>query len=166
MSGDLHLATLFGFAALMAAAALADYDRLVIPNRLPVLLAMLWPAYFATLPSAAPFAAVEAAAAALAVFIAGTLLFMRGLLGGGDVKLLSAAALWTGPDRLPSLLLLTGLFGGLLALFFLTPLGAQITASRRIGSGSAELAPGMAPMPYGVAIAAAALVATLPARFV
>lgn len=166
MSVSLHHIAFLGFAVLMAMAAAADFDRLIIPNRLPLGLALLWPAYWATDPTAVPFDAIAAAAGALAVSVVGTLLFVRGLLGGGDVKLLSAAALWAGFDGLPRLLLLTAMFGGVLALFFLTPLGTQITASRRSTSGSAELAPGSVPVPYGVAIAAAALVATLPARFV
>ena len=56
---------------------------------------MLWPLYFAAAPSLA--AALAAIGCALAVFIVGALLFARGYLGGGDVKLLTAATLWAGP---------------------------------------------------------------------
>jgi prepilin peptidase CpaA len=97
----------------------------------------------------------------LAVFLAGALLFARGYLGGGDVKLLSAAALWAGPAGLPTLLLLTAVFGGALALFLLLPLGGQLATSARLMLGQPALpAPhGLAmPIPYGVAIAGAAVI--------
>ncbi len=92
------------------------------------------------------------------------MLFSRGLIGGGDVKLLAAAALWAGADALPPLLLLTALIGGLLALLFLTPLGradrgARMPKRRRAEAKShGRTGP---PVPYGVAIAAAALAVTV-----
>src|SRR4029077_3934055 len=97
---------------------------------LPILLVALWPVYFATV---APsfYGALEAIGCAVAVFIGGAILFARGYLGGGDVKLLSAATLWAGPAGTPELLLLTGVLGGALALFLLMPFGMQIAAAAR-----------------------------------
>jgi prepilin peptidase CpaA len=161
-----HLVALIGFATLMAAAAVEDLRRLVIPNRLILGLCMLWPLQFGTAAFATSAAALEAVAGAAAVFLAGAVLFSRGLIGGGDIKLLSAAALWAGGRTVLPLLVLTSLFGGLLSLLFLTPLGVRITASRRfaldpavIGS-SGGLTAAAVPVPYGVAIAAAALTVT------
>lgn len=157
-----HLVALAGFAALMAAAAVEDFRRLVIPNRLVAGLCILWPLHLGTAPDATMAAAVAAVGGAAAVLFAGTLLFARGMIGGGDVKLFSAAALWAGAAALPPLFALTGLIGGLLALFFLTPLGVRITASRRLVCGAANVSAIAAdPLPYGVAIAAAALIVTL-----
>ena len=51
-------------------------------------------------------------AAALAVFALGALAFHFGLLGGGDVKLLAAGALWLGAAALGPYLMVTVLAGG------------------------------------------------------
>src|SRR6516164_11534 len=113
-----HLIPLAGFAGLMATAAFEDCRRLIIPNGLILGLCILWPAHVATAAltlAAAGFAAL----CAVAVFTAAALLFSRGLIGGGDVKLLAAATLWAGPGATLPLLLLTGLLGGLLGLFAL-----------------------------------------------
>jgi prepilin peptidase CpaA len=161
----LHLVPLAGFAGLMATAAFEDLRRLVIPNGLIFGLCLLWPIYVATAPMPSPAAAGGAALCASAVLATGALLFARGLLGGGDVKLLAAATLWAGPGATPALLVLTGLLGGVLCLVLLTPLGALVAAAwprLRDPDGAALSGTGPAVVPYGVAIAAAALIVTLP----
>jgi prepilin peptidase CpaA len=154
------------FGVVMAAAAVEDFRRLVIPNLLPILLCALWPVYFAAAPSL--YGALAAIGCALAVFIVGAVLFARGYLGGGDVKLLSAATLWAGPAGTPALLMLTGVLGGALALFLLMPFGMHIAAAARGMLGQppivTERGLGM-PVPYGVAIAGAALIVTLHPYF-
>ena len=117
------------FAVVMAAAAFEDFRRLVIPNLVPVLLCAFWPVYFAAAPSL--YSALTAIGCAAAVFSAGVVLFAFGQLGGGDVKLLGAVALWAGPAGTPALLLLTAVIGGALALFLLMPGAAQIVAAAR-----------------------------------
>jgi prepilin peptidase CpaA len=154
------------FAVVMAAAAFEDFRRLVIPNLLPIILCVLWPLYFAAAPSW--YGALAAIGCAAAVFFVGALLCARGLLGGGDVKLLAAAALWAGPAGTPTLLMLTAVLGGALALFLLLPLGGHIVMAARalLGQPPAEPKRGLAtPVPYGVAIAGAALIVTLPHYF-
>ena len=160
---QLHAIALTAFAVVMAAAAFEDFRRLIIPNLLPTMLCVLWPVYFATAPSLA--GGLAALGCAVAVFLVGAVLFARGFLGGGDVKLLAAATLWAGPADTPALLVLTGVLGGALALFLLMPFGAQLVAAGRTlltpsSASSAEHAPAMA-VPYGVAIAGAALIVTL-----
>src|SRR6266850_843619 len=151
------------FGVVMAAAAVEDFRRLVIPNLLPILLVVLWPVYFASVgPSL--YGALASVGCALAVFLGGAILFARGYLGGGDVKLLTAATLWAGPAGTPELLMLTGVLGGALALFLLMPIGTQIATAARLMLGQPPLySPrGMAtPVPYGIAIAGAALIVTL-----
>jgi prepilin peptidase CpaA len=162
MTFDLQLLALTLFAVVMAVAAFEDFRRLVIPNLLPILLCASWPAYFAATPSL--FGALASIGCALAVFLAGALLFARGYLGGGDVKLLSAAVLWAGPAGVSSLLLLTAVFGGALALFLLMPIGGQLATSARLMLGQPVLPAtrGLAmPIPYGMAIAGAALIVVL-----
>ena len=170
MSFALHLVPLAGFAGLMAMAAVEDFRRLIIPNAVPAGLCMLWPLHLATAPGLGLAAGAVAAGCAVAVFLAGAVLFSRGLLGGGDVKLLAAATLWAGPAGTPSLLVLTGLFGGLLCLFVLSPLGqiAMVASGQAVldqtGGGAAD-DKRPAVVPYGVAIAAAALIVTIPQNF-
>ena len=163
-----HLVPLAGFAGLMATAAFEDCRRLIIPNGLILGLCILWPAHVATAPTLTLTAAGFAALCAAAVFIAGALLFSRGLIGGGDVKLLAAATLWAGPGATLSLLFLTGLLGGVLCLLLLSPVGALIAAARPTPgdpSGDPARSPNRVLVPYGVAIAAAALIVTVPPNF-
>jgi prepilin peptidase CpaA len=151
------------FAAVMAVAAFEDFRRLVIPNLLPIVLCAFWPVYFAAVPSL--YGALAAIGCAAAVFVVGAVLFARGYLGGGDVKLLSAATLWAGPAGTPALLMLTAVIGGALALFLLMPFGGQIAAAARgmLGQSPIRVERGLATrVPYGVAIAGAALIVTLP----
>ncbi|MBV8888147.1 MAG: prepilin peptidase [Alphaproteobacteria bacterium] len=162
----LHLCALAGFAGVMIAAALEDFRRLIIPNTLIVALCLLWPLYLAGAPSLAGILAALGCAAV--IFILGAVCFAWGYIGGGDVKLLTAAILWAGPAGAPALLAVTGLLGGLLALVLLTPVGAQAAQAGRLLLGGADLpAPGAAPIqvPYGVAIAAAALIVIVPPNF-
>jgi len=150
------------FAVVMCAAAFEDFRRLVIPNLLPILLVALWPFYFAAAPSW--YGALASIGCTLAVFFVGAVLFARGWLGGGDVKLLSAATLWAGPAGTPELLLLTGVLGGALALFLLMPFGGQLVMAARglLGQPGFDAGHGRkASVPYGVAIAGAALIVTL-----
>ena len=86
----LHLIPLAGFTGIMATSAIEDLRRLIIPNGLIVGLCVLWPLYVATAPMLTMAAAGFAVLCAAAVFLAGALLFARGLIGGGDVKLLAA----------------------------------------------------------------------------
>lgn len=160
-----HLIPLAGFAGLMATAAFEDCRRLVIPNGLILGLCVLWPLHVMTAPMLTLMAAGSAALCAAAVLFVGALLFSRGLIGGGDVKLLFAATLWAGPAATLPLLVLTGLLGGVLCLLLLTPAGALIAAARpALREHSGDPARGANPVlvPYGVAIAAAALIVTIP----
>jgi len=150
------------FAVVMAAAAFEDFRRLVIPNQLTILLSVLWPIYFAFSPSL--YGALGAIGCAVAVFLVGAVLFARGWLGGGDVKLLAAATLWAGPADTPALLMLTAVLGGGLALFLLMPFGSQMSLAARamLGQPAIPAESGLAaPVPYGVAIAGAALIVVL-----
>ena len=146
-----------GFTGLMAAAAVEDIRRLVIPNAVVAGLCVLWPLHLAAAPSFTIVGSLCAAGCAAAVFLVGALLFSRGLIGGGDVKLLAAATLWAGPASTPALLVVTGVLGGLLTLvlLFSARLRAAISWARAAAVSSL-------PVPYGAAIAAAAVIVTLP----
>jgi prepilin peptidase CpaA len=150
------------FTVVMAIAAFEDFRRLKIPNLLPLLLCAAWPLYVAAVPN--PGGAVSfvlgAVGVALAVFLAGAVLFARGWLGGGDVKLLSATTLWAGAPQTFGLLAATGILGGVLALILLSPFGRYASAARSLlgQPGGAETPASASSVPYGIAIAGAGVI--------
>jgi prepilin peptidase CpaA len=163
-----ELIPLTGFAALMTAAAFEDVRRLVIPNAVILGLCVLWPIHLWATPDVTLSAGLAALGCASAVFFAGALLFSQGLIGGGDVKLLTAATLWAGPTATLPLLALTGLLGGLLSLILLLPVGWHFIGVRPTAPVPIEpvaIHIKAAPVPYGVAIAAAALIVTISQHF-
>lgn len=138
--------------ACVAGAAIADLRHFEIPDGWSIAVAALFIASAVIAPSPEPWWAHAAAGAT--VFAAGALLFSRGWLGGGDVKLLAACAVWSGFAGLPSLLLGTAFAGGMLALV--------AVIGRRLARDATY--PGLrrgGPLPYAVAIlGGAALLAT------
>lgn len=81
---------------------------------------------------------------AVATFVIGAVLFALRAMGGGDVKMLAALALWIAPDKFLQLIIMMALAGGVLTILFSA---WHITKRRRD-----RLA-----IPYGVAIAFAGL---------
>lgn len=171
----LHSLALSLFAAIMAVAAFEDFRRLTIPNLLPIVLCAAWPAQVAAATPGLDGAfgyALGAMGCALAVFLGGAALFARGWLGGGDVKLLSAATLWAGAPHTPALLLATAIVGGVLALALMNPLGSRLMLAVRcllnapgdLG-GIPDTPAASVPVPYGVAIAGAGLIVVVSAHF-
>jgi prepilin peptidase CpaA len=90
-----------------------------------------------------PDVAIQLAVAA-GTFAVLTALFAMGAMGGGDVKLLGALALWIAPMAFLNLIVMMALIGGVLTLVF----GAWHVMRRQ----REKLA-----IPYGVAIAMAGL---------
>jgi prepilin peptidase CpaA len=138
--------------ALFAAAAVTDLTSRRVPNRLALALALvgLVRIGLALWEGGGALGSAFDLAAALAVFAVAAVGFQFGLLGGGDVKLLAAGALWLGAAALGSYLAATVLAGGLLAIGFLL---WHLVAGRR-GAGKSSL-------PYAVAIAAGGILTTL-----
>lgn len=140
----------------LAMAAFTDILTMKIPNRVSVVLAL---SFFAI----APFSGMDLAtfgwsvAAALAVFSGCFALFALNVMGGGDAKILSAAALWYGFNMdLVAFLTLTGLFGGGLALVILFIRANQDTLLATPIPIPMHFFKQRAGIPYGVAIGAAA----------
>ena len=147
----------------LALAALSDVRHRRIPHALVAVIATLW---LATVPALGPSAAAAALATAGGVLAAGIVVWRCGWLGGGDVKLIAALALWAGPDQVAGLLLTIALSGGALALLVMLrarivqmPLFfvAQVQAARLTPAAlrlpawpSANAARSL---PYGVAVA-------------
>jgi prepilin peptidase CpaA len=157
-----------GFLTLLGLAAFKDICERRIPNRLTGALAALYPVYVLVSPT--PVAWPAAVGLAAVVFVIGLGLFARGLIGGGDVKLLAALSLWAGPEQFVWFILVTTLAGGALSLFSLcywrwggliearlATLGLAPTTGRAPVSPEAPTGGSTArstTLPYGVAIAA------------
>lgn len=129
-------------AAIVAAAAV-DVIRYEIPDGLSIAVVVLAVPFGLATPG---FAWLPHVAAPAAMFAFGLLAFSRGWLGGGDVKLMSALAAWSGLAALPLLFAAISIAGGALALVY--------AAGRRlVVDGTATTSR----LPYAVAIAAGTL---------
>ena len=145
------------FAGLLAWAAYGDIRRYLIPNKISLLILAAYAAFSlsaAFLPDFYPsvnwFNGLIAGGAVLTV---GLILFARGIMGGGDVKLLASASVWAGTAYIYDLLMTTALVGGLLAV------AVALTRLRQPQPAAADSAPAAnVALPYGVAIAAGGLV--------
>lgn len=145
----LHEITLSLFCLMLITAATMDVMTLRIPNWLNIAIALLFlpAAYLGGMPLGV-FGCHLAVGAIM--LLAGIVLFAAGAFGGGDAKLLAAAALWLGCAALMPFLLWTSIWGLGLALW----MGARGWASGR--RGRALLRTGV---PYGVALATGAIMA-------
>jgi prepilin peptidase CpaA len=111
-----------------------------ISNRLNLTVALLAPLYWLSVElSIWPGIAIQLAAGA-AVFVVLAAAFYAGMMGGGDVKLAAALALWFPPGATIKFLVFMSLAGGLLTLLILV----WHRAKQREGRPQ---------IPYGVAIA-------------
>jgi prepilin peptidase CpaA len=138
-------------AALLVAAAAEDAVRLRISNILGF--AVLAGALVAMSVSGLQTSLWQNALVFAALLTVGTLLFAGGKMGGGDVKLIAALGLWC--DFHTALIMLSSIMisGGVLAVVILAGrLFAPAAAAARV----VVLRPGGG-IPYGVAIAAGAL---------
>jgi prepilin peptidase CpaA len=145
-------------AALLVLAAVQDLAQLRISNLFPIALILL--------------AVVTAAVAGprvelwqnLLVFVGllafGTMLFATGKFGGGDAKLLAVTGLWVDLPGAPALLASVFIAGGVLALLLIA---ARMLAPASM-TGRVKVLGKQAGIPYGVAIAAGALVAAVLVR--
>ena len=144
------------FPALMAFAASSDLFTMTISNRLSLALAGGF--VLLTFASGMSLAAVgmHVGAAALVLAVA-FVFFTRGWIGGGDAKLAAATAFWFGFDYLLDYLIYASLFGGVLTLLLLQfrrwPLPIQLEQQAWIQ----RLHDRAGGVPYGIALAAAAL---------
>lgn len=150
------MATLFPL--LMIIAGAGDALSMRIPNWLNALIAACFfpMAFAAGMPL--DMLAVHLLTA-LALLVAGYVLFASGFFGGGDAKLLAAAGLWLGYPHAMGFVVLTALVGGGLAAvvgaWSLLKLDSEIHEgfiSRRLGFLKPDL-------PYGIALAAGAILA-------
>lgn len=144
------------YGGLLLTSMLTDIRWLRIPNLIPLLLIVLFLVVAAaTALSGRPVNWGSHLLAGGIVLVVGIGLFAWSKIGGGDVKLLTAVALWHGLRLLPALLIGVALAGGVLAII--------CVAMRRSGLGVFLASRGVqtvvledgAGIPYAVAIVAA-----------
>lgn len=145
------------FPLMMALAASSDLLTMRISNNVPLILVAGFAILCLVLGLSWSTVTNHVAASALVLLVSFGM-FARGWIGGGDAKLAAATALWLGWSHLMDYLLIASIFGGLLTLFLLQfrkwPLPevlarqAWVDRLHRAGGG----------IPYGIALAAAALV--------
>lgn len=148
--------------ALLLFAAASDMRSYLIPNRICLAIAALYPIYWlAGYAGGVPVDWSGGVLAGALMFAIGFVLFSVGVLGGGDVKLFSAVALWTGLNWLLPLVIIVGAAGGILSLGII---GAKAAMLMRLPadvravaypSGTAGMVRAIlkTAVPYGAAIA-------------
>jgi prepilin peptidase CpaA len=144
------------FPAMMAFAASSDLLTMTIANRVSLILAGGF-VLLAALTGMSAAAMLSHTGTAAAVLVVSFVLFTRGWIGGGDAKLAAAAVLWLGLGHLADYLVYASLLGGALTLvliqFRAMPM-PQLLAGR---DWAERLHAGDGGVPYGIALAAAAL---------
>ncbi len=141
------------FPLVTAYVMVSDFRHRIIPNWASVVLGLAF-LPFAVLGDMDGGVLAAHYGAGLALLVMGVLLFTKGIIGGGDVKIIAAAGVWFGFSGLGAFLLFIALFGGVLAL--------GILMIRKLPNKPAFLATlpwlGDDPdIPYGLAIGSAAL---------
>lgn len=137
-------ALLLLLATLLVGGIVTDIRARIIPNGLNAAIALLAPLYWWSLGlSVWPDMAIQIGLAA-GIFAIFAILFAIGMMGGGDVKMLAALALWLPMGGLANLIVLMALLGGVVTIVAVV----HHRSTRRIGRVE---------VPYGVAIGLAAL---------
>jgi prepilin peptidase CpaA len=150
-----HHIVILSFVGLLVWAAVNDSRHFIIPNKLCAAIVGLYPAHVMASPVPVPWDI--SLVLAVVVFVVFAVFFSMSFMGGGDVKLVTATALWAGPQYLLLLLLTTAFIGGVFALGMLIHL--RLFAPSPAGDGAPrswreKLFVGVRTrVPYGVAIA-------------
>jgi prepilin peptidase CpaA len=139
-----HYVLLAGLAIALLFAAYTDLRSRKIANWLTAAIALTAPLFWWSSGLELWPSIIIQIGMSLAAFAALAGLFAFRLMGGGDVKLLAALALWIAPADYLTMLIVMAIVGGVLTLF----IGAWNVIQRQ---------PGKLSVPYGIAIAIAGL---------
>jgi prepilin peptidase CpaA len=153
----LEVALLIVFPGLMAYAAASDLLTMTIPNSLSFALLAAFGGFALAVALPWEVVALHTAAGAL-ILVTCFAMFAVGWIGGGDAKLAAATAVWLGFDKIVEYLLIACVAGGVLSvaiiLFRTTPL-----PSFALGwTWLSRLHDRKNGVPYGIALAGAALI--------
>ena len=159
MAAFLYQYVLFAvFPLAMAYAAISDLLTMTISNRLTLILMaafiVLSPTTGMDLHTFGLHWAAGGAVLAVAFFC-----FAMGWIGGGDAKLASVTALWLGWEGTIEFIAIGSIFGGVLTLFLLSFRRSVLPAFIIRQSWIRRLHDENEGVPYGVALAAAGLIA-------
>jgi prepilin peptidase CpaA len=144
------------FPAVMAFAASSDLFTMTIANRVSLILVGGF-GLLAVLTGMSATDVLWHAVAAAAVLAVVFVFFTCGWIGGGDAKLAAATVLWLGFAHLADYLVYASLFGGALTVLIIQ-FRAMPLPRLFVGRAWAErLHRGGGGVPYGIALAAAAL---------
>ena len=142
---------LFVLTAALIAAALSDAVTYLIPNRYSAVIVLAF--FFYAIGKPLSFSLHGLAVGGL-LFVGGAILFARGMVGGGDVKLLAATGLWAGFDLIALLGVSSAIAACVLALAQLTPLRRLLPAHPGGAPAGTDFRSKLRqPMPFGVAVA-------------
>ena len=152
-----HLLTVAMMMGLVLAAAIGDVKSYRIPNAFSLGLLALYPFFALTAPY--PVALLASLGVMAAVLAVGFVVFSLRVMGGGDVKLMTALSLFAGPGLIMDLMLVTAVAGGAISIVFLSRSArfALASAFDQVGSRTLRDALLADVIPYGVAIAAGAV---------
>jgi prepilin peptidase CpaA len=139
----------------MLAVIWLDVTRYIIPNWLVGSVLALYPLVVFMSPVALDW---QMALAALGiVFAVGYVFFIMRWMGGGDIKLIIACSLWVGLGHLVDFIFVLSIIGGAFSLALLFLRKAMPHIPNKSGKALPRVLQVGAPVPYGVAIAAAFL---------
>lgn len=145
MTGEYFTMAVLGLlAVLLVTAAITDLRSRIISNQLNLAIASLAPLYWLACGLPLWPGVVIQLVLGMAILTIFAFLFSLGMMGGGDVKMLAALALWFPWQALLSLLVLMALLGGAVTIVTVVHHRTQ----RRLGQPE---------IPYGIAISMAAL---------
>ena len=154
--------------ALLVAAAVSDLTTYTIPNLIPGAIILLFVSFVVLLAlSGQGMSWSETGLHVLCgviALLAGMALFAAGWIGGGDAKLFAAAVLWLGWDVLLDYTLMVCLLGGALTLGLLALRQMPLPSFLMKQQWFARLSDHKGGVPYGVALALAALLVLPDAR--
>lgn len=153
----MNIAALFVFPALMAYAACSDLLTMRISNKLVLVTVLAFVVLALVCGMALPTLGMHFAAAAIVLAITFGC-FAAGWIGGGDAKFAAATVLWFGFDSLSLMYLLyASALGGVLTLLILVGRRYALPAPLMQVSWIERLHDSKTGVPYGIALAAAAL---------
>ena len=144
------------FPGAMAFAGSMDLVTMTIPNRISIFLV----AAFAILAPFVGLTAVQLAehlASGMAMLAIGIFMFWRGWIGGGDAKIFATVALWFGFDYLGDFAMLSAIAGGVLTIGLLAFRRLPLPKLAHSQAWLVHLHHPRTGVPYGIAMAAAAL---------
>ena len=141
---------LIALAIILIVAAIIDIRTFTISNRLNATVALLAPVYWWSI--ALPFWPDIGLQVGVALLVFGLLAitFYMGMMGGGDVKLAAALALWFSPMSTVKFLVIMSLAGGILTVIVMI-----LDRFQKRLEGDQD--PSKPEVPYGVAIAVGGL---------